>query len=989
MTQPTFSTASVPAGTVSAYIGVDTLITEAGGVIGGTIVAGPINVAAAGTTFSGLNPNVTYRIYVVARNGNGPANEYNVATTTQLTSQVPVLNALNISAFSRTTITLDMPTFLTASVPLAGSTVRAYIGPAAGISVTGAGVVLGSTANFDVSGGGCTFVGLTEDTNYGIIVVARNGNLPANEFNTQTIVQRTAFLNVGLVSQNGSITVDGSEYYTAGNSYTSTITVTNNEAAWGSITQVRLNFGPKIIIINNPNGVNNFGLAYVPTAGETVFYTIAGTHDNFVITLTYALASVAGGDVATDIPGAARTITADVTATRYAILKTSSVINRNFGIATDGTKSVGLTITSGATAYGTAPRQYFYSGNTYIFTAVGTSNGHSWACISNVSLTIPRTAGANLLFSFAPNGISGTVINDLNGSGESVTLTYLGNFNSYTITFTYSPNNNTIPVESFGTKSITASVTSAIVGGLEVASQAHDYGLCRRFNFAMVISGGGGVNAPVYIRNIYTPGTSFTLQIQQDAAGVPIDFRQANQISINYNYGGLLRPSVFTLPIVLLPPFGIISSNVVEIQNPSSTEVLAGNTSLPFNAYNIGTISSGAWNSNLAVAFAAQLAVVYASPAIRWDNADPPGVNTTPITVLGIVTPGVDTINFLWTSLIGTGNDADFDSYRIYYRISGAPVWSMIDRNTPVVGAPLGFITASAFTITNLQALTQYDYYLTAIDVFGNESILGAFASSTTLPSSSTETISDGITTYEDSSFTMIPSDRPLRDSSIKIEINVVGASQPDSLNLIFASNAAPNLVAAGVLTLAQNTDYASFNPLTQYFRIETLKTSPNKWVGFISSENPLISPSQDCKFILEAIKGGVPVYYDHSNDINPNNDVWTFTIINPPKVTPWPTRVLNNVITDENPVAYPAYYLTDDATVTITAYDIKGRVVEVLLDNAPRKSGINIRENGWRGTNKAGRKLGVGLYYLHIKAKRQSDGKTIIDKFSKVVMAR
>jgi hypothetical protein len=153
----------------------------------------------------------------------------------------------------------------------------------------------------------------------------------------------------------------------------------------------------------------------------------------------------------------------------------------------------------------------------------------------------------------------------------------------------------------------------------------------------------------------------------------------------------------------------------------------------------------------------------------------------------------------------------------------------------------------------------------------------------------------------------------------------------------------------------------------------------------------------QNSRFILEAKQSGSPIYYDHDADYNPaevtavdpNNYEWTFTIIAGPKVTPWPTRVLNNVITDSNPRAYPAYYLTDDAFVTIKAYDIKGRPVATLLDGAPRKSGQNIKENGWAGTNKSGRKLGVGLYYIHIKAKRTSDGAVIIDKFEKVVMAR
>jgi hypothetical protein len=464
----------------------------------------------------------------------------------------------------------------------------------------------------------------------------------------------------------------------------------------------------------------------------------------------------------------------------------------------------------------------------------------------------------------------------------------------------------------------------------------------------------------------------------------------------SYDYGSGVRSTNLTVAA------GSAWSGWFEITNPLAVDVAAGSTVphtyddvLPLTGIvsiddPIGIYSGGAGQDD-----ATKIVQDPSPPTILWDNADSPGVNTTPLAGFTQGAVSVDTIPFTWTpiapDLASAGVDADFDTYRIYYRVAGSSVWSMIDKTLYPGPAPGGLdvIGTGSFNIVNLQALTSYDYFLSAIDIFGNETVLGVVENATTLPSSSTETISDGITTYENSSFTMIPADRPLLDSSIKIEVNIIGASQPDELNLIVASNAAPNLVAAGTLALALNTDYALYNPLTEYFRIPALKTSPNKWVGYISSENPLIAPGQDCKFILEAVKSGVPVYYDYSNDINPNDDVWTFTIINPPKVTPWPTRVLNNVITDKDPIAYPAYYLTDDALVTITAYDIKGRIVAILLDNAPRKSGINIRENGWRGTNKSGRKLGIGLYYLHIKAKRQSDGKTIIDKFNKVVMAR
>ena len=74
---------------------------------------------------------------------------------------------------------------------------------------------------------------------------------------------------------------------------------------------------------------------------------------------------------------------------------------------------------------------------------------------------------------------------------------------------------------------------------------------------------------------------------------------------------------------------------------------------------------------------------------------------------------------------------------------------------------------------------------------------------------------------------------------------------------------------------------------------------------------------------------------------------------------------------------------------MSIIVYDIKGRVVKTLLDKAYRSGGQNIKEDGWQGDNKSNKKVGVGLYYIHFKGERVSDGKVILDSFQKVVMAK
>ncbi|HPJ36627.1 MAG TPA: fibronectin type III domain-containing protein, partial [Spirochaetota bacterium] len=1103
----------------------------------------------------------------------------------------------------------------------------------------------------DVSGSGYTFIGLTEDTNYRIIVIARNAN---NEYDVEQIDQRTAFLNVTLnAPPAGSVTVDGSEYYTAGNSYDLVLNVTNNEDAWASITQIQFNFGPKTIIINSPDGSDNTGLTYAADPGENVSYTITGVSNNFQITLTYALSAVAGGSAA-DIPGAARSISVDMTTARYGN-KSSASFARTFGIVTDGIKTV---VTAAATGTSVDLAEYYLSPpSSYNFTVSGTANGHSWACLTDVRISIPRDGGADLLFSMNPTSASGTST-DINGSGETASYTRGGTYDNFSIVFAYAPTANTAALDTaLGPHNVTGSATSAIIAGAESdvdnhtygiatrgiitntaaittgadttqigtpaanyflpsrnyvftasvtanghswacvtdvtlripvdavpandillsfnptglgpvgvtaatgggsftavvggldyndfnvtftytpdwtltaaavggrnirstatsafyaatpvtsANVAHTYGICTSakviiaqdgnaadglvnpwdatfnvsggivYNIAaatiadlvtpdtditvnpilvysynagantdtavtdansdstlnlavpaawfsgngiandgigpytwrvrttiagvnqvlvpdaaldvdcdkieiidMEFQSGGGysANAPVYNRNIYTAGTQVRVQTRMQY-GLGNTTVAAN-LTVSYNYGGGARTTTVTVPA------NGDWSGWVEIENPSSGEVPAGSTysSTDYDV-SVATGAGGIFGGVGQNVVGRIVQTAYVDPTILWDNADPPGVNTTPLTGFAAGTIGADTIEFTWTpiaaNLAAAGNDADFYSYRVYYKPTASATWAMVDRT--LYPASLGVIGTGTFTIINLEALTQYDYYITAIDVFGNETVLGGTLSATTLPFSSTETISDGIHSYGDSTYTAVPGDRPVYDSAVRIEVNIVGASQPDSLNIIVASTAIGNLVTGVVLDPGLTLD-------TDYYRIETLKTSPNVWVGYISSENPLIVSGQDCKFIMEAVQGGTPIYYDHdSSDLDANDDVWTFSVVDPPKVKPWPTRVLNNVITDKNPRAYPAYYLTHDANVTIKAYDIKGRPVAILIDNAPRKSGQNIRERGWAGTNKAGRKLGVGLYYIHIKAKRATDGKVLIDKFEKVVMAR
>jgi hypothetical protein len=217
---PTFSTGGNPAPTIEAYIGVQGTITVNGSSVE-NFVQGPVS-AAAGCTFSGLSPETTYSIYVIAHNSAG----YSILNTanqgTGMTA--PVMNALVVSAFDATTITLAKPTFSTAGNPLPSS-VQAFIGLNGTLQIDGGGNVTGQLAvvggPYDVSDGGHQFTGLTLGTAYRIIVRARYG---ASSFIFRDIFPSTSGIDVAPIlndlsisaHSNTSITLAAPTYHTPG-----------------------------------------------------------------------------------------------------------------------------------------------------------------------------------------------------------------------------------------------------------------------------------------------------------------------------------------------------------------------------------------------------------------------------------------------------------------------------------------------------------------------------------------------------------------------------------------------------------------------------------------------------------------------------------------------------------------------------------------------------------------------------------------------------
>ncbi|MBN2039389.1 MAG: fibronectin type III domain-containing protein [Spirochaetes bacterium] len=563
-------------------------------------------------------------------------------------------------------------------------------------------------------------------------------------------------------------------------------------------------------------------------------------------------------------------------------------------------------------------------------------------------------------------------------------------------------------------------------GGITEDSANYLSLVCNRIRIdTITFINGGGVNPydvipHPYYRSINIPGTQVQITASRESGGGTMIGNTTIEVR------NLENTQNFTIQIA-----NGATTGTGNVPNPS---VLPGLGTTETRTYQVISITGSAFDNEQDLDVnAGSVTQTPANPIIHWDNQDPPGNNDapgageTPFTGWGDSNQTASSFTLIWRPLTDAPNDPpyddDFYSYRIYYRESDPPgnPWQIVDRS--ILGYGLGgagdtyrldLPATGSVTISGLQPFTQYDYMITAVDVFGQEvehtiggnsdalyinAPTGDYGQITTYATTINVSVTDGITTYNDTDTETdfeitgnpVAANRPLRKSAIKVSVYIVtSGEQPDEVNIILAQDngtgsSGTDLIISG----------PALNSAVTYERFECRKTSPNTWTTQISSEDQFFNFGSSCRFLVETVKNGTPTYSDANSETediataNPNDFEYTFQIATEANFAPWPTRILNNVITDKNPVAYPSYYLSDDAYVTITVHDIKGRTVATLTDGALRKGGQNIKENGWRGRNKSRRKLGIGLYYIHFKAKRASDGRTILNETKKVVIAK
>ena len=799
--------------------------------------------------------------------------------------------------------------------------------------------------------------------------------------------------SVTLTPANPTLLSNGLTYYLAGKTYTFTVQVTDPDiAAWADVTDVSLTISnaPNIIAALNPSTTGDRAGTGDITAETGLIIDnaiVTGNPNNFTVAFTIRIlwteghtAWAAGRSViasaTTTVPGN-NTLT-DPKLLSYGVCTQIRILN----FSQDGDAADGM-VNPWHTAFNVT--------GTIVYDVPGATTADS---IHSALLDPGEILGTNLYRSAVDTTFNGGAIDN---PSFAVTAEW---FNSLGWGTAAGNHNWTIRADMDTGGTLEASVNSLTIN-------------CDRIEVTLIefINGGGvGPTGPVvrtsYYRNVNVSGTQIRVTAQMMDAGTPM-------VGNTYIVFQDSSPSAnqFTVQIP-----NNLNQGVVNITYPAVPADVPDNatTALTYTAIRV---YGGSYDGDIAAAEGQDDPADIQQPGhpnFYWDSNDPPGPNGTIFTGwLGqSQTPFSITLNWVPLTPAGPDLDDDFYTYRIYHRaynpLSPSP-WLIVDRNSAGYSA-LGNILTSSVSISGLSPITNYEYYVTAVDVFGQEVDYDVAAGGnqayenapnlnangeydgliTTLAVLLQTEITDGIDSYDEQSFNTDPSaaSRPVRKSAIRVVFTVLGGTDIDQVNIIAAPDPGVNLILTGQINpaLTEGIDY---------FRYSCNSQPPSKWIGYIPETSPLIELGRNVKFIVEMTKGGAtPSYADHDSETepppgDPNNAEWNFSVIKQLQFKPWPVRILNNVITDKNPVAYPAYYLTDDAYVTIRVFNIKGRQVATLLDNSFRRGGQNIKERGWRGVNKAQRKLGVGLYYIHIRAKRTSDGRIILNKFKKVVVAR
>lgn len=876
------------------------------------------------------------------------------------------------------------------TVPVSSVLVTPISGDTYNVTITGSFTVPDTAPDIATNG---DFVSITVVLNNDTAALSKP--VPTTSIAVKTSIQITSFTATWTSTPPTSSTLSNGSYYVFGRTYNFSIKGTSTKPSLTPSWAPAIDWTTDFVVTAQTSGgvtVPVSSVSVTPISGDTYNVTITGSFtvpatavDNNTIDITVALGNTSSNPTASFSDSVSTT----------AGVKTS-IRMHNF-VVTKGTRTTDANYynSSGSFGQNTIKFRCTYDTGAAYYAADLVRN---FVTISNVRLKVGTSPTYYSSEPATPPVIDGSGLITFKLPLDAVSF-----FSSYGTGGSYDISARITAGGTSKTSSNSETFNIATVAGIMIQPRLDPTTtqLTQAINFTSP--------APV-LDHTYTGATvannthyrdltvSNTLQVQITRSWFP-DNNQSVDVTLGFfpddalNGSGIVTGSPDTKTITLSFGSGV-NSHTVNITS-ANAPFINPNDAKRFHIFVINVTSptltalNSSWQSGVAATPQAK------KTAVWLDNENGP----TPISPLPELNVFAFTtkLHVSWTpaaTLLPQLNNKDYDiySYRLRYKKSSDPdvaaSWQKIDvtDSADMGGSMANILAKYEHNIEGLDSLTAYDIVLLGVDIFGNEGRLGE-KSFMTSPLSVVIRLTDGRNTYENSAFGNHKLDNPVQVYRTNITVTA-----------LITSGGVTTPIRGAALVAADGTSIGgtSFDILTTTPRYEFAGTQKpdGSWQFIIPTTSNLMTMGNKVGFILRLNDGIADTFVDYDPDIGspPHSDhIWAFWLDpdNQVVLEPWPTRILNNVITDKNPVAYPSYYLSDDAKVTIKVYDIKGRAVATILDGESRKGGQNIKENGWRGSNRSGKKLGVGLYYMHFQARRESDGKVILDKFMKVVIAR
>ena len=153
--------------------------------------------------------------------------------------------------------------------------------------------------------------------------------------------------------------------------------------------------------------------------------------------------------------------------------------------------------------------------------------------------------------------------------------------------------------------------------------------------------------------------------------------------------------------------------------------------------------------------------------------------------------------------------------------------------------------------------------------------------------------------------------------------------------------------------------------------RLRTSPTASKFRVAFVDADRRAVVEAGDL-LSIEVTDADGRLVAEGQLQIKPEHLANAFAIVNP-RYNPIPdkTKLLQNYPNPFNPDTWIPFQLAESANVTISIYDISGRLIRTLVLDDRYAGFYTTRDRAayWNGRNSIGEKVSSGVYFYRINA--------------------